>query len=253
MAVSVAVPAQSSPATTKNSHAVDKSNRQLPLTRLLPHTLVTTDFDAQKFHAAASLQLPLRLGASAVAATDTRLIASPYNAPAHLLDLETLDTQDRLLALALATFKPIRDDYATATYTESFNWSEVLDLVRTLAHAEGHAWTAQSFYVVVFRSKLQEDADPDRLYALDAHSHQEATASGGLLKYWFGTKDENHQNLATCLWRSREDARLGGRGPWHAQARAAAQELYKHILFTTLKLVIKDEATSWTISDWDET
>lgn len=54
----------------------------------------------------------------------------------------------------------------------------------------------------------------------------------------------------TGIWRSREDARLGGRGPWHAKARAAARELYENITFTTMKLVIEDEVASWSIGDW---
>jgi hypothetical protein len=99
----------------------------------------------------------------------------------------------------LSFFKPVRDDYATGDYLESFNWNEVFDLVKAFAEAEGHVWTRQSFYVVSFRSKLQPGVDNDHLHALDAYSHQEAIASGGLLKYWFGTKNEERRNLATCM------------------------------------------------------
>ncbi|CAL5870904.1 uncharacterized protein PFLUO_LOCUS5145 [Penicillium psychrofluorescens] len=241
-------PAQSSATTNTNSH-VGKPSQQL-----FHHSLITTDFDPLKFRGAAALQWQLSKNTPNIAAleTDTRLIASPYNDVPHLLDLETLDTQDRLLALALTALRPIRDDYATAPYTESFNWDDIFSLVRTFADAESHTWTQQSFYVVVFRSKLQPDADADRLYALDAHSHQEAIASGGLLKYWFGSKDQDHQNLATCVWRSRADARLGGRGPWHAKARMAARELYKNITFSTQELVVGDGAKSWTVRDWKD-
>ncbi len=171
------------------------------LKHLRPHTHISSDFDDLKFNAASSLQLQWAQGEQQSipsTGTDTRLIASPYNGVPHLLDLETLDTQSRLLALALSFFKPVRDDYATGEYLESFNWNEVFDLVRTLAGAEGHAWARQSFYVVSFRSKLQPDVDQDYLHTLDAYSHQEAIASGGLLKYWFGTKNEERQNLATC-------------------------------------------------------
>lgn len=171
------------------------------LNQLLPNSLVTTDFDELKFNAAASLQLQLHHEEPANAAsaqTDTRLIASPYNDAPHLLDLNTLDTQTRLLALALAFFKPIRDDYATAEFLESFNWAEVFDLLKGFSETEGHSWTTQTFYIVSFRSRLKPDVDQDRLHALDAYSHQEAVASGGLLKYWFGTKNNQQQNLATC-------------------------------------------------------
>ncbi|CEJ58983.1 hypothetical protein PMG11_07621 [Penicillium brasilianum] len=216
---------------------------------LRSHSQIPTDFDDLKFNAAASLQLQWGQEEDQ---TDTRLIASPYNDVPHLLDLETLDTQSRLLALALSFFKSIRDDYATGDYLESFNWNEVFDLVKGFVEAESHTWTRQSFYVVSFRSRLKPGVDQDHLHALDAYSHQEAIASGGLLKYWFGTKNEKEQNLATCIWRTREDARLGGRGPWHAKARAAARELYESIVFSTMELVIEDGVKSWHIGEWND-
>ncbi|PWY83183.1 hypothetical protein BO94DRAFT_469342 [Aspergillus sclerotioniger CBS 115572] len=221
-----------------------------PSHSLFHHTLITPDPDAFKFHASASLQL--RFGPHTPALSDDRLIVSPYNDQAHLLDLRRLDRPNQLLAKALTILQPIRPDYATAPYTESFNWTAVFDFLRTLSQVEGYRWTQQDFYVVVFRSVLNADADPERLHALDAHSHQEATASGGLLKYWFGTKDEERRNLATCIWRSREDARLGGTGPWHKRARGAARELYERIEFTTLKLVVGEDAGTWSIAEWEE-
>ncbi|KAK9312806.1 hypothetical protein V1522DRAFT_255216 [Lipomyces starkeyi] len=218
---------------------------------LFHHSLVTKDYELLKFHAAAALQLQFGHQRHERAATsDDRLIASPYNDELHLLDLRRLNTPNQLLAKALTILKPIREDYATAPYIESFNWQEVIDFLRDLAAAESYHWKKQKFYVVTFRSKLYPDIDLQRLHDLDAHSHQEAMASGGLLKYWFGTKNQSHQNLATCLWRSREDARAGGAGPRHKNARAAARELYDTIVFTTLKLVIDDDASSWQISDW---
>lgn len=199
MTVDVAVPARDN---IPELAPVKKAQRQKPLHHLSSHTLISQDFDQLKFHAAASLQIQwLQEGkdqSSPTNHTDTRLIASPYNSEPHLLDLETLDTQSRLLSMALASFKPVRDDYATAEYLDSFNWQEVFDLVKTFSDAEGHAWTKQSFYVVVFRSKLQLGVDQDHLHALDAYSHQEAVKSGGLLKYWFGTKNGKRENLATC-------------------------------------------------------
>ncbi|KAJ5714077.1 uncharacterized protein N7483_011258 [Penicillium malachiteum] len=222
------------------------------LNSLLRHDLVTSDFEELKFQAAASRQLQLQKEGQQYPSSDTdsRLIASPYNESPHLLDLKTLDDQSRLLSLALAYFKPIRNDYATAEYLDSFNWTEVFDLLKTFSENEGHTWTTQTFYVVSFRSRLQPNIDNEYLHALDAYSHQEATASGGLLKYWFGTKNEQRQNLATCIWRNRNDARLGGRGPWHAKARAAGREWYEEIVFSTMKLVIENGVSSWSMSEW---
>lgn len=127
------------------------------------------------------------------------LIASPYTTREHLLDLSTLDTPNRLLAQALTTLTPVRPDYATAPYTESFNWDSVFLKFYSLAAKEGYSLSRQSFYVVVFRSVLQADADGDRLHLLDERSHAEAVSSGGLLKYWFGVKNGRRENLATCM------------------------------------------------------
>jgi hypothetical protein len=38
------------------------------------------------------------------------------------------------------------------------------------------------------------------LHDLDKYSHGEATVSGGLLKYWFGSCDGEERNLATCTF-----------------------------------------------------
>lgn len=126
------------------------------------------------------------------------LVVSPYTSPPHLLDLEKYSKSSQLFAKALTIFRPTRDNYALAEYTESFNFQEVIEALRSLAKAEDYKWNATDFYVVSFRSQLTPDADPERLFELDAFSHQEAMASGGLLKYWYGVKDENRRNLATC-------------------------------------------------------
>ncbi|KAJ5279881.1 hypothetical protein N7478_005253 [Penicillium angulare] len=250
MAIDTATQLPSSTAPT-NQDLSKTISPQLAFNRLIRHDLITTDFDELKFRAAAARQLGFdERDQYTSAESDSRLIVSPYNTSPHLLDLNTLDTQSRLLTLALAYFRPIRDDYATADYLDSFNWDEVFHLLRGFSEVEHHTWTTQTFYVVSFRSKLQPGIDNDYLHALDAHSHQEATASGGLLKYWFGTKNEKRENLATCIWRNRNDARSGGQGPWHAKARAAGRELYEHIVFQTMKLVIENDVASWRISEW---
>ncbi|KAL4868355.1 hypothetical protein BDV12DRAFT_104210 [Aspergillus spectabilis] len=186
------------------------------------------------------------------APTKNLLISSPYTTPDHLLDLSNLDTQSRLFAQALTNFTPIRPDYATAPYTESFNWSTVFESLSTLLNAENRIWETRSFYVVVFRSVLNEGVDVDWLSLLDERSHAEATESGGLLKYWFGVKNRRRENLATCFWRNRQDARAGGTGPWHAKARAAGRELYEKIEFTTLELVIAEGVTEWHLKPWSD-
>jgi hypothetical protein len=184
----------------------DKQLKQLRnrRTSILPASGVTTDFDELRFEAAAGRQLEVLLPESKtlfshdVEKEPQLLISSPYNHPNHLLDLQTLDSQNRLLALALTAMKPITPDYATGNYLESFNWPHVLTTLRKLTEAEGHEWTEQKFYTVIFQSKVNESIDRDRLGDLDQHSHREATESGGLLKYWFGAASEQRENLATC-------------------------------------------------------
>ncbi|GES58882.1 UPF0643 protein PB2B2.08 [Aspergillus terreus] len=187
-----------------------------------------------------------------IIANDNHLIASPYTDQAHLLDLTTLDRPNQLLARALSVLQPTRDDYATACYLESFNWPEVIDSIRRLCSETGYSWTKRSFYVIVFRSQLYANADSERLYELDAQSHREAVASGGLLKYWFGTTNANRENLATCIWRNQRDARLGGTGPWHQRARTAIDEFYERITLTRLRLEIGDDVKSWGFSEWKD-
>ena len=52
------------------------------------------------------------------------------------------------------------------------------------------------------------------------------------------------------IWRNREDARAGGRGPWHGKARLAAKEMYENIDFNVHKLVVEEGASSWKLDDW---
>lgn len=130
----------------------------------------------------------------------THLVSSPYPDVANQLDLRSLATPVRLLAFALSVLAPIRSDYATAPYLESFNWPEVFHALRTLCSRAGVQWQRQEFYLVIFRSQLRRDIDRGRLGELDQRSHEEACASGGLLKYWFGSCDADMRNLATCKY-----------------------------------------------------
>jgi hypothetical protein len=126
------------------------------------------------------------------------LRSSPYTEPEHLLHLANLDSQSRLMALALCALSPARPDYATADYREALQWDRVIALLSALAKEQDIAWMKQSFYIVEFRSRLKENIDNDLLYLLDRKSHVEANANGGLLKYWYGSGDAARRNLATC-------------------------------------------------------
>ena len=140
------------------------------------------------------------------------LVASPYTAPEHLLDLETLNEEYQLMARALTKMRPTTDSYATTAYPDAFNWAGVLQELLRLANGEGYSYPETSFYIIVFRSRVAGSTDREHLGTLDEVAHREATNSGGLLKYWFGTPDASRRNLATCVWRERKDAKLGGAG-----------------------------------------
>ncbi|WPH00785.1 Hypothetical protein R9X50_00361500 [Acrodontium crateriforme] len=179
-----------------------------------------------------------------------RVISSPYPDLENQLDLRPLDTPNRLLALAFTALQPIRSDYATADYLSSFNWDVVFSILQLLCLQAGFEWGTREFYLVIFRSKLRSDADRDRLGVLDQKSHEEACASGGLLKYWFGSTDGERNNLATCIWRNREDAAAGGKGPWHAKARASARTMYENISFHTHRFIIDEGGRKWKMEDY---
>ncbi|KAI1186052.1 hypothetical protein F5B17DRAFT_432004 [Nemania serpens] len=178
------------------------------------------------------------------------LVISPYTERQHLLDLKSVDVESAILAQALVHLKCLRPDYATAPYIDTFNWEEVIEQMKRLAQQNKHTWKENSFFVVAFRSQIPPTTVYEDLGALDKAAHAEATASGGFLKYWFGSPDKDGKNLATCVWRSQEDARKGGIGPAHRRAATAARHLYSHWKIDRHKLIIRDDAESWAITDW---
>lgn len=126
------------------------------------------------------------------------LIVSPYSEKPHLLDLSAVEPAQALLARALTIMTPVCDDYATAPYTESFNWTEVMLSLKKFIACGNYHWKTRTFFIIVFRSQVKPQTDRSRLGDLDERSHAEAMRSGGLLKYWFGVSDSNYRNLATC-------------------------------------------------------
>ena len=122
------------------------------------------------------------------------IVSSPYLSKLHLLDLDTLDKQSRLFALTLTELQAT-PDYALVDYQQAFDFDELLKALRRRVNCEGLQWQQQEFYVVEFRSKVRSDIDSDLLYTLDEKSHEEATQSGGLLKYWYGTPDAESDGI----------------------------------------------------------
>lgn len=110
------------------------------------------------------------------------LVVSPYKEQEHLLDLRTLDEENALLAQALVHLKCLRPDYATAPYTETFDWALVMNELEKMVGQQGYQWKGSSWYIVVFRSQIPPTTTYAELGMLDKAAHAEATASGGFLK-----------------------------------------------------------------------
>ncbi|RYP44164.1 hypothetical protein DL768_009348 [Monosporascus sp. mg162] len=180
------------------------------------------------------------------------LVVSPYTEQEHLLDLDSLDAENVLLAEALALMKNVRLDYATASYIDSFNWDEIMEELTRLALQRAHRWRETSFFIVAFRSQIPPTTAYEDLGVLDKAAHAEATASGGFLKYWFGNPDNEGRNLATCVWRSLKDAKAGNVGPAHRRAAGAAREMYSHWKIDRHRLTIRDDLRSWELVDWTD-
>ncbi|KAF4983275.1 hypothetical protein FZEAL_1260 [Fusarium zealandicum] len=189
---------------------------------------------------------------SEFAAYDRYMVQSPYTEHEHLLDLETLDHENALLARALNRLRVLREDYATAPYVDSFNWPEVIEEVKRLAAESGADFKETSFYIVAFRSRIKKTTEYADLGRLDKGAHAEAVASGGFLKYWFGKPDSDLANLATCVWRTREDAKKGGTGPAHRKAAGATRSMYAFWQIDQHRLIIGNNVDSWDITPWKE-
>lgn len=111
------------------------------------------------------------------------IVQSPYAELKHQLDLTTLDYENALLAKALSTLDATREDYAVASYNESFNWTDVMARLKALVSIYGKPYQDATFYIVAFRSQIKPSTDYSHLGELDKAAHLEAIESGGFLKY----------------------------------------------------------------------
>lgn len=215
--------------------------------------IVPTLVDRNDEKVAAVLAQTLETESTPKPANPSRFITfSPY--PDHLLDLETLDPQTQLLARALGVFEKTRDDYATAPYIESFNFSVVIDELRRLRAASPTplSWEKRDYFVVAFRSQIPPTTNYGDLSSLDKAAHREATDSGGLLRYWFHLPDADGRNLATCLWRSPADAHKAGHGAQHRKASSSVRSLYREWRIERYRLVIDDDVKNWEVIEWKD-
>ncbi|KAI9810585.1 MAG: hypothetical protein M1826_003507 [Phylliscum demangeonii] len=181
------------------------------------------------------------------------LIASPYASLPHLLDLHRLSPHQQLLAQSLTTMTATRPDYATCAYPDAFNWAAIIQRLQHLhLLQQPHlSWPGQAFYIVVFRSRLAPRANRAHLRRLDQAAHAEAMRSGGLLKYWFGSADDDDgRNLATCIWCGAEDVKRALGGEAHRRAAQATRGLYLEWMIERWKLSVAEGVAGWELGPW---
>ncbi|KAL8749156.1 MAG: hypothetical protein Q9199_007859 [Rusavskia elegans] len=208
-------------------------------------------FPAKSEDPDASQILPID-GKAQTTASEDLLMVSPYTTRPHLLDLTLLNGAQILLAKALTILAPVAASYATSPYISSFNWKAVFSLLAASAKASGYAWKEQFFYVIIFRSQIPPSTSRSDLAALDMKAHAEAMVGNGLLKYWFGTPDADGRNLATCIWRRREDALPGSSGEGHKAAMRATIKMYTEWLVERRKLIVGENVQNWDIIPWTD-
>ncbi|KAN0063457.1 hypothetical protein ACQY0O_003904 [Thecaphora frezii] len=106
---------------------------------------------------------------------------------------------------------------AIATIRRVFNW-HLLPLPLSLSG---------EWYGVIFRSARKAGSESTSFYEADRLAHEEAVASGGLLMYWYGSPDPTTgENLATCIWTSRDDAIRASKLELHAKAARFTRSAY---------------------------
>lgn len=114
---------------------------------------------------------------------------------------------------------------------EGFDW---VDIEHNIEQIQSGLAAAASF-LVMFSSEQRadlSDEDKELLYSLDDASHQEASASEALIKYFAGVADERGRALSWCLWTDRRAAADALHGPSHKEAiqLAKAGKFYKEFM-----------------------
>lgn len=122
-----------------------------------------------------------------------------------------------------------------------FNWSSL----QLPEHVEKH------WYGVAFRSIRKTGSESLDLYEADRRSHEEAVSSGGLILYWYGLPSATtRENLATCIWTSREDAVKASSLPEHSKAATHSAPAYEKYELSRYKVVKRRGETGLRIEPW---
>jgi hypothetical protein len=187
--------------------------------------------------------------------------------------LATLALEHIPLWKALHRFGPQRQDYAAAfarlsrtaphplpqdvmstgcpvSSNESF-----IHLIRTSFNYTNISLPATTpnheYYGILFRSTRHRSAPSKSirdLYAADRRAHEEAINSGGLLMYWYGIPNAAGENVATCVWTSRDDAVTASRLVRHRAAAALASSVYQN--YDVVRYVLKVESGRVAVEAW---
>lgn len=116
---------------------------------------------------------------------------------------------------SLEALRPVSASYAALPVRDAFDWQ------RASAELGVGEW-----YLVAFRSIRRDDADEERLTALDTAAHHEAAAAPGFVHYFKGPKADDGSCLSFCLWDSRAAARSAAGLPAHREAVTVLDEMY---------------------------
>ena len=108
---------------------------------------------------------------------------------------------------------PLQPDYAQLPIDQAFDWDSIVGDAR-----QRRDLGSSVPYLVVFRSKLKEDADRQALHDHDKRAHIAAQESPALIHYFGGIPDTEGRALSFCLWENAEAAKEISRDRRHADA-----------------------------------
>ncbi|SPO31132.1 uncharacterized protein UTRI_05223_B [Ustilago trichophora] len=124
----------------------------------------------------------------------------------------------------------------------SFNWASLPPL--PLA-------TFRIWYGFLFLSVRKTDSESLSFYEADRLAHEEATRSGGLIMYWYGSPSPTTgANLATCIWTSRHAAIEASKLPLHRKAAQYAAPSYQRYDLIRYKVVKLPGEARLRIEEW---
>lgn len=124
----------------------------------------------------------------------------------------------------------------------SFNWSTLPTLPLN---------TSRVWYGVLFLSVRKPGSESTSFYEADRLAHEEATQSGGLIMYWYGSPHPiTGVNLATCIWTSRTAAIEASKLPLHKKAAAYAAPSYERYDLVRYKVVKLANEAKVRVEEW---